>query len=421
MFSAFIIALREGVEAALVVGIVLVYLDRTGRSQLARFVWAGVATAALVSFAGAYGLEKLGWNQEGFEGALMLVAALFVVTMIVWMRRVARTLRKEIEKKVESYAQQPAMMAGLGLAAFVFFMILREGVELVVILRAVEASSSGVAIWAGTLLGLGLAIATGLFFFKGTLKIPLDRFFTVTSAILLVVAVQLTITGIHELSEAQWIPSSEREMAIVGPVVRNDIFFFVVVLGVAALVVLREWQRARSGAAPGPEAHGADRRRHEWEMRRHRRWTFAGAVAFAAVVVVLAADYLQARAHAAPPEARDIAAQGDVVRIPMADVSDGTLHFFNADAAGTSYRFIVIRKPGGEFGVALDACLICGPKGYRQDGLNVICRNCDAAIYIPSIGDAGGCNPIGLPSRTEGGEIVVAVKAFQEAATLIKK
>lgn len=421
MFSALIIALREGVEAALVVGIVLVYLDRTGRAALARFVWAGVAAASAASIAGAYALERLAWNQEGFEGALMLVAAIFVVTMILWMRRVARTLRKEIEQKVETFAQKPALAAGLGLAVFVFFMILREGVELVVILRAVEASSGGIAIAAGTLLGLGLAIATGLFFFKGTLKIPLDRFFAATSAILMVVAAQLVITGIHELSEAQWIPSSEREMALVGPIVRNDVFFFVIVLGVAAVVVLGEWRRARAKAAPSTEAHAADRRRFEWEMRRHKRWTFAGAVAFAAVVLVLAVDYLQARAHAAPPEARDIAAQGDWVRISISEVSDGNLHFFNADAAGTSYRFIVIRKPNGEFGVALDACLICGPKGYRQDGLNVICRNCDAAIYIPSIGEAGGCNPIGLPSRTENGEIVVEVKAFQEAASLMKK
>ena len=421
MFSAFILALREGVEAALVIGIVLVYLNRTGRSALRRYVWAGAAVAVLASFAGAYALEQLGWNQEGFEGVLMLVAAFFVVTMIIWMKRVARTLRKEIEQKVEAYAQKTAFAAGLGLAAFVFFMVLREGVELVVILRAVEVSSAGVALWAGTLGGLAAAIAVGVFFFKGTLKIPLDRFFAATSAILIVVAVQLVITGFHELSEAQWIPSSQREMAIVGPIVRNDIFFFVIVLGVAAVVVVREWMRAKAARAAVAGEHPADRRRHEWEMRQQRRWTFAGASAFVAVVVLLTGDYLMARAAAAPPEARAIAAQGDVIRIPLNDVGDNNLHFYTVTIGDTDHRFIVIRKPGGEYGVALDACLICGPKGYRQDGANVICRNCDAAIYIPSIGDAGGCNPIGLPSRTEAGAIVVEVKAFSEAATLIKK
>ena len=317
MFSAFILALREGVEAALVIGIVLVYLNRTGRSALRRYVWAGAAVAVLASFAGAYALEQLGWNQEGFEGVLMLVAAFFVVTMIIWMKRVARTLRKEIEQKVEAYAQKTAFAAGLGLAAFVFFMVLREGVELVVILRAVEVSSAGVALWAGTLGGLAAASAVGVFFFKGTLKIPLDRFFAATSAILIVVAVQLVITGFHELSEAQWIPSSQREMAIVGPIVRNDIFFFVIVLGVAALVSWREWLRARQASAPAADAHAADHRRHAWEVRKQQRWAMAGAVTFVAVVGLLTADYLQARAHAAPPEAREIAVQGNAVRIPL--------------------------------------------------------------------------------------------------------
>ena len=421
MFSAFILALREGVEAALVVGIVLVYLDRTGRAALARFVWSGVVVAVLASFGCAYALDQLGWNQEGFEGVMMLVAAFFVISMILWMNRVARTLRKDIEKTVESFAQKATLAAGLGLAAFVFSMVLREGVELVIILRAVELSSDGLGIWAGTIAGLGAAIAVGLFFFKGTLKIPLDRFFAATSTILIVVAVQLVITGFHELSEAQWIPSSQREMAIVGPIVRNDIFFFVIVLGVAALVSWREWLRARQASAPAADAHAADHRRHAWEVRKQQRWAMAGAVTFVAVVGLLTADYLQARAHAAPPEAREIAVQGNAVRIPLTEVADSNLHFYSTVAEGDSYRFIIIRKPGGEYGVALDACLICGPKGYRQDGLNVICRNCDAAIYIPSIGDAGGCNPIGLPSRTEGGEIIIELKAFTDAATLIPK
>jgi FTR1 family protein len=421
MFSALIIALREGVEAALVVGIVLVYLDRTGRRSMSRYAWSGMTAAILASFAGAYALQTLGWNQEGFEGVLMLVAAFFVVTMIVWMRRVARTLRRNIEARVETLARRNTLAAAVGLAAFVFFMVLREGVELVLILRAVEVSSEGVGVWAGTVLGLGAAVAVGLFFFKGTLKVPLHRFFAATSAILMVVAAQLTITGVHELSEAQWIPSSQREMALVGPIVRNDIFFFVIVLGVATAVVLREWLHIRRAAGPGAAPHAADRRRLEWELRRQRRWTFAGAAAFVLVVGILTGDYLLARAAAAPPQAQEVLLQAGQVRIPMAAVSDAHLHFYSVTVEGSSYRFLVIRKPGGEYGVALDACLICGPKGYRQDGLNVICRNCDAAIYIPSIGDAGGCNPIGLPWHTEGGDIVIAAQAFTEAATLIKK
>ena len=101
MLSAFLIALREGVEAALVVGIVLVYLNRTGRSNLVRWVWGGVFAAVASSLAVAIALERWKVSEDGFEGVLLLVAAVFVVTMIVWMNRVARHLKKEIEARVE--------------------------------------------------------------------------------------------------------------------------------------------------------------------------------------------------------------------------------------------------------------------------------------------------------------------------------
>lgn len=81
-------------------------------------------------------------------------------------------------------------------------------------------------------------------------------------------------------------------------------------------------------------------------------------------------------------------------------------------------RFLVIRKPGG-WGVALDACRICGSAGYRQDGQNVVCRHCASAIYIPSIGDQGGCNPIGVASRVEGAELVLDLSTLTHAATEI--
>jgi len=221
LLSAFLIALREGVEASLIVGIILVYLSRTNRTHLARFVWGGVAAAVALSLAVAIALERFNISEDGFEGLLLLVAALFVVTMIIWMNRVAKHLKKEIESKVETYAAKAGSAAGWGLALFVFLMVLREGAELALILRAVELSTEGLQTWIGTIVGIGAAIAVGLFFFKGTLKVPLHRFFAVTSVILILVSVQLAVTGLHELSEARWIPSSKHEMALLGPIVRN--------------------------------------------------------------------------------------------------------------------------------------------------------------------------------------------------------
>src|SRR5579859_4555699 len=112
MLPALLLSLREGVEAALVVGIVLVYLNRTGRRQLARYVWVGVALAVACSFAAAVFLQRWQVSEDGFEGVLMLAAAALVVSMIIWMNRVARRLRKEIEQRVETYAQKGDSAAG---------------------------------------------------------------------------------------------------------------------------------------------------------------------------------------------------------------------------------------------------------------------------------------------------------------------
>ena len=420
MLSAFLIALREGVEAALVVGIILVYLSRTARGHLTQFVWYGVAAAAALSLAVAVGLERWRISEDGFEGLMLLLASVFVATMIVWMNRVARQLRKEIEGKVESYAERAGKAAGSGIFLFVFLMVLREGVELAIILRAVELSTEGLQTWIGTFAGIGAAVVVGLFFFKGTLRIPLHRFFAVTSVILMLVAFQLALTGLHELSEARWLPSSKAEMAILGPIVRNELFFFVFIFGAAMLLILREWQAASHAKAAKKSLNDAEKRLLESQNRRQRRWMIAAATASLAVILVLTADFIYARANSAPVAARPIDPMGEIVRVPMSEVQDGTMHLFTVSAGNQSMRFMVIKKPNG-WGVALDACRICGAEGYRQEGQNVMCRHCASAIYIPSIGDQGGCNPIGVPAHVDGSDIVIDISAITQASAEIPK
>lgn len=420
MLSAFLIALREGVEASLIVGIILVYLSRTNRTHLARYVWGGVSAAVALSLAVAIALERFNISEDGFEGLLLLVAAFFVVTMILWMNRIARHLKKEIEQKVEAYAARAGAAAGWGLGLFVFLMVVREGAELALILRAVELSTEGLQTWVGTIAGIGAAVAVGLFFFKGTLKVPLHRFFAVTSAILVLVAIQLAVTGLHELSEARWLPSSKTEMALLGPIVRNDLFFFIFVFGAAALMIFREWQTASHNKSSAAAANDAERRLMEAQNRRQRRWMVAAASMSLLVILTLTADFIYAQVNSAPPQARPVEAVNGIVRIPVAEVQDGNLHLFTLNANGQSVRFMVIKKPNG-YGTALDACLICGAEGYRQDGQNVICRHCASAIYIPSIGQKGGCNPIGFASQVNGTDVDIDVSALTKATEEIPR
>jgi high-affinity iron transporter len=408
MLGSLLIALREGVEAALVVGIVLLYLARTGRRNLSRAVWLGVVLAVVASGGVAEALDRLQVNQDGFEGLMMVLAAVFVVSMIVWMNRTARHLRKDIEQKIEGFTNRKGWAAGLAVGAFVFLMVVREGVELALILRAVEFSTASLEVGIGTALGLALAVLVGVSFFKGTLRVPLGRFFKATSLILTVVAVQLVITGLHEMSEAMWLPSSREEMAIIGPIVTNQVFFFAVVLGVALVLVAREWSSVRGAAAPAATANEAQRRRMEWERRRQRRWLVGMATVFVTVLVALSADFVYNRAEAAQPPADPVTASGELVRLPIAHLNgDPEVTFYSTTINGTSLRFIVVHKPDGTFQAALDACEICGAAGYVVRGKNLICRNCGSPIYIPSVGTPGGCNPIALPSHVENGTLVI--------------
>src|SRR5205807_3648421 len=121
----------------------------------------------------------------------------------------------------------------------------------------------------GTVLGVLLAVVFGVMFVKGSVRINLQKFFRVTSVILLFVAAQLIVSGLHELSENGVLPSSRREMALIGPIVSNDLFFFVTILALAALMVLLEWKRRTQVALPESPA---ERRKAVWSARRERFW-----------------------------------------------------------------------------------------------------------------------------------------------------
>src|SRR5438552_7535123 len=265
MLQALIITLREGVEAALIVGITIAYLTKIGRTELCKTVYAALGAALLGSVAGAVVLSRTGLDSDVFEGWVMLVAAVFVISMVIFMMRAARKLKGEIETKVGSLATAGSKW---GLFAFVFLMVLREGVETVLILAGVSLNSTELMSFIGTLLGVGLAVVFGVMFVKGSVRVNLQKFFRVTSVILFFIAFQLVITGLHDLSEAGILPPSKREMALVGPIVRNDAFFFVAILALTGLMVLLEYRRQRPDA--GMAASKAEERKLQWLARRER-------------------------------------------------------------------------------------------------------------------------------------------------------
>jgi len=209
--GAGVVVLREGFEASLVVGIVLAFLDRTGRRDGFAAVWLGVAAALALSLAVGVALFAAGAELEGrsefiFEGVVMLTAAGLLTWMIFWMRNRARTLCSEIEGRT-----QAALDAGsaIGLALVVFLGVAREGVETALFLFSSVEGSNGVVSLIGAIVGGVVAVVLGYVFYRGSHRLNLRTFFTVTSALLLVFAGYLLAMGLHELAEAGVIPESE--------------------------------------------------------------------------------------------------------------------------------------------------------------------------------------------------------------------
>ena len=412
MIDTFVITLREGVEAALVVAIAVAYVKRIGRSDLLPAVYRALLTAVSASFIGAWGLAEIGWNPDAYEGWVLLLSAFFVGTMVVWMNRHGKHIKTDIETGLQKGN------GAWGVFWFVFLMIFREGVETVAMLAALGLNTSGVMSAVGAVLGIVLAVLFGVSFVRGTIRVNLKQFFRVTTVILMVVVAQLTITGLHELSESQVLPSSSREIAVFGPLVKNDVFFFISLLALVAAMVLFE-SRARRGPK-AEKLEGAAKRKAEWTARRERFWMVTSCAASCVFIMLITAEFVYARAQTARSTPKVVAFENGAVRIPAADVSDGNLHRFVVADGGSQVRFIIIERPNKTLATAYDACEICGTQGYYQKGEEVICRNCASDIVISSIGSHGGCNPIPLESRLEGGMVVINEPAFERGIKMFR-
>lgn len=199
--SALVIAMREGIEMALVVGILLAYLTRVGARSAHRWVWLGVVSAVLVSLGALALLNALDAELEGrseqlFEGTTMVLAAIFLTWMIFWMMRNSRHLRGELQRSVQGVLDRGGMAWGIFLLAF--FAVVREGVELALLLFA--APGEGKLL--GSITGLAVAVAVGVLIYAFGRRIDLRTFFKVTTIILVLFAAGLVAHAAHEFAEA---------------------------------------------------------------------------------------------------------------------------------------------------------------------------------------------------------------------------
>jgi len=211
MFSNFLIGLREGIEAALIVGILVAYLVKTGRTEHLRSIWIGVAAAIVVSL-GFVGVLQLTSNSlsdeaaEAFAGIMSILTVVFLTWMIFWMRRTAHSIKSDLHAKMDSAVD----IGGVALALLAAVAVGREGLETAIFLWTNDQAASGAGHPAiGGLLGLAVAVVLGYLIYKRAVHFNLSSFFKITGVLLVVVAAGVLTYAIHEFQELGWLPGED--------------------------------------------------------------------------------------------------------------------------------------------------------------------------------------------------------------------
>lgn len=208
MLPSYLLALREGLEAALIIGIVISVLRKTNHQKLYPTVWMGVSSAIVVSVLAALVLNWIGAEFEGsgeqlFEGFTMFLAAGILTWMVFWMRNQSAVIKQNIESKIQ---QVTGEQGHLELFFLAFLAVVREGIELALFLMAIRATANPFQEYLGAMSGILSAVIIGWFIFTTTRNSSLSRFFKTTNVLLIFFAAGLVGIGVHEFNELGWIP-----------------------------------------------------------------------------------------------------------------------------------------------------------------------------------------------------------------------
>jgi len=414
MVEAMVVTLREGVEVALVVGVVLAYLRKTGRVELSRYLFRGLWAALLASLFAALLVQKFGWDPENelLEGSLMLVAALFVSSLLIWMWKAGKTLKQRMETRLQAVTSG---RAGAGLFLFSFLMVFREGVEAVLFLFALSATIGANPMFnlLGGGVGLLLAFLFGWLLVKGSVRINLKRFFTATSFVLTLLVIKLVANGLHEFFEAGLIPSNESLLVLVGFLTqeRTSILILIGLILLPALIMLRDAWGLR------PQLDGSlslpDQRKKKAEVRSVKRSTTVAAGVALGISSLLGLSLVASATRGYDPTPVRLAF-GDEIRLPLEAIHEHAMQKYVVNLAGVDVRFFIVRSREGKIAGAFDACNICPLKGYVLEGEQLVCRNCGAPIAFATIGTPGGCNPLPLKAMRINGHLVIDRQALAE-------
>jgi len=404
MIEAAGITLRESIEAILVIFIMVAYLKKTSAAHKKKYVYSGALMAVGASIALALILSGIGINPENefVEGILFFTAGILVAGLTLWMMRHARHFKSEIENQL---GKASSTLALFGIA---FIMVFREGAETVIFLQSLLLRGTSPAeSFLGGVLGIGLAVLFGGVFLRGTAKINLRRFFRVTAAILIVLAIELVANGFHEFFELRVLPSTESLMTVVGFLAKDSTGASIIALMLLAIAGTVLYDLIQASGPQVTNLSPAERRKAKYDFLKEKYMKVGLASVITALMVTLLTPAIIA-SDVAVPTPVSIQAEHEVLTIPVTR-QDG-LHRYAFDD-----KRVMVAVQDSQPHVALDYCYICPPSGYGYDGERLVCLNCAAPIEISTVGNPGGCNPRVLEYEIGDDSVHVSVEAVEIA------
>ncbi len=415
MIDALIITLREGLEAALVIGLILVYLRRIGRTDLSKFAYIGLILAIIASGIGAFIFQTLSLGEnvtDVIEAYIMLFGAFFVGTMVVWMFKASKSFRHQVEQRIDTIANKKTTLTqGLGLLLLSFMMVFREGAEIILFLAALSfsAGSNLFLIVSGGAIGIAIAAILGILIIKGLVKINLRLFFAGTGLVLLALMATLVAKALHNLAEFNVVSLTPDVLAFVGLLAREDTSIIILfsLIAIPALLIALDPILSPHKKKIIEDESPAQKRLRVAEARRSTILRALIGVTLFAVIMTVGFSWASTARGGYDPAVMPINSQNGKVMVPLSELNDGIMHKYSLEIQGVPVRFFMIHPSGDTVRVGFDACYICPPIGYYMKEGTVVCKNCDAPINFDSIGLPGGCNPRVLEFTVDDTNVVI--------------
>ncbi|GAW91994.1 Fe-S-containing protein [Calderihabitans maritimus] len=417
MLKALIETLVPSVEAAVIVAFLLI-LAQKRTSSLEVPARMGLGASVVMSLFTGLAVANFG-NREIVEGTLSLLATITLLLILLWL--LAEGFRGK------RFSLNP-LLVRVAVPVMLFLVILVPGMNIVLFPTRIFIQTTSylnteliLKIFGG-ITGVLLAFVLGLSLVRAGVRLNKAVFFLTAAGIFSIAFLRQLITVLQIAFVNGILPLTPLALKVMVPLInhRPKLFYgYLVISGIYILAVMGK----KHFAVPSQGLNPAQVRKEKARLRNQMRWAGSAVFMLVSVVTLLVGNYAYANRKIELSPAVPVTPQEGAIRISLEEVSDGQLHRFAYTASdGTEMRFIVIQKGEGKvFGVALDACNICGVVGYYQRKDSVVCLNCDVVINTPTIGFPGGCNPIPLEHRIEKGNLIITVEDLEKKKDIFKE